>query len=160
MKFTGLPISIASSILIGIVQSFLLVVIWYYIAVYTPVPRWLVDLGILGFAYRAILFALDFLINVVLCLPAAYVICKLRPQKLSLYTSLSVLPAFLWWNRLLISEPERLNLFVPWYTYVPGWVIGLVPIPVAVFIIYRLTKRSSSFRPAASTGRSSAASLN
>ena len=160
MKYTGLPISITSSILIGIVQAFLLLFIWAYIAVYTPVPRWLVDLGILGGAHRAILFTLDFLINVLLCLPAAYVICKLRPQKLSLYTSLAVLPVFLWVNRLLISEPERLNLFIPWYNFVPGWIVGLVSIPVAVFIIYRLTRRLSSFRPSASTGRSSAAPLN
>ncbi len=133
---------------------------WAFIAAYTPIPYWLVDLGVTGTPHRVILHLLDLPINILLCLPAAYLICKLRPQKLVLYTSLAILPAFLWMNRLLIIDPERLNLFVPWYNYVPGWVFGLVSIPLAVFIVDRITNRSSSFRPSASTGRGSAAPLN
>jgi hypothetical protein len=159
MKFESLPISVTASIFLGVIQWLLLTLIWTFIALYTPVPQWLVDLGILGSAFYSILFVSDFLLNILFCLPVAFVICRLRPEKIVLYTALAVVPAFVWTNRLLISEPERLTLFVPWYSFVPGWIFGLVSIPLAVFIVNRLTKRSSTFRPTASTERGSAAPL-
>ena len=149
MNLQGLPISVAASIVIGITQSALLIAIWAYIAVYSPHVLWLIDRGLVGTALYATLFPLDLLVNVLLCLPAAYLICKLRPVKLWLYSTLAVIPAFVWVNRLLISEPERIYLFVPWYSFVPGWIQMLVTIPLAVFIIHRLTRRLSRTRQAA-----------
>ena len=142
MKLKGLPLSILASILVGIIQMSLLIVIWAYIVAYSRHVFWLIDLGLVGPVLYATLFPLDLLVNVILCLPGAYAICKLRPKKLGLYTVLAVLPSFVWINRPLINGLD-LTLSVPWYSYVPGLIMGLASFPLAVFIVYRLTTRST-----------------
>ena len=109
MKLESLPISVTASILLGIIQSLLLMLIWAYIAAYTPVPRWLIDLGILGTAFYSILFVLDFFLNILLCLPVAFVICRLRPEKLALYTTLAVVPAFVRMSGLIYIAVTSVN---------------------------------------------------
>ncbi len=143
IKLKGLPMSATASILIGFLQMFLLSLIWAFMAANTPHMFWLIDMGLTGSALQAALYPIDFVVNVLLCIPAAYLICKLRPKRLSLYTLLAVIPVFLWRNRLFIIEPERLGQFIPWYSYVPGWITELTIIPLAVLIVHRLTMRST-----------------
>ncbi len=143
MSFQSLPISIVIAIVIGTAQMFLLTVYWAYIGVYSPVFLWLNDLGLQGLSLRVVIFLIDFFTNVLLSLPAAYVINKLRPKSIWLYLAVAVLPVFVFTNWLLITEPARLTQFVPWYTYVPGWIFGLAVLPVAVLIVHRLTKHST-----------------
>ena len=77
----------------------------------------------------------DFAINVLLCLPAAYVMCKLRPRKLDVYVPLAVVPIFLWqyWPVLgpVIGES--------WSAYIPGALSVLFMLPVAVLFLRRVT---------------------
>jgi len=143
MNFRSLPVSITIAIVIGIAQMFLLTVYWAYVGVRSPVFSWLIDLGLEGISLRAVIFPIDFFTNVLLSLPAAYVIYKLHPKYIWLYLALAVLPVFVFTNRLLISEPERLTHFVSWYAFGPGWIFGLAILPVAVLIIHRLTMRST-----------------
>jgi len=160
MKFEGLPISASASVLIGIVQWMFALTCFAYITVYEPWTMWLIAHGVTGPALTFITYLLSFIIATVLFLPGAYAICKLRPKKLIIYTALAMLSFILWENRLLISEPERLTLFGPWYAFFPRWIFPYTPFPFAVFLMHRLTKRSSTFRPSASTGRGSATPLN
>ena len=139
MKLKGLLMSTTASILIGFLQMFLLSLVWAFIAANSPHMVWLIDAGLTGTALKAVVYPIDFVVNVLLCIPAAYLICKLRPVKLSLYTALAVVPVFFWTNRLLISEP----LVIPWYNFVPGWIFELTIIPLAVLIVHRLTTRST-----------------
>jgi len=95
MKLPRLATSIAAALLIGIVQTYLLVLCWAYIAMYTPLPQWLLGQGVSGPAFRAVVFATDFVISVLLSVPAAFLLCKLRPRKLFVYLVLAVIPGFL-----------------------------------------------------------------
>jgi hypothetical protein len=140
-------VSAAFALLIGIVQMYLLTFSWAYIAIYSPLTHWLIELGLRGFAFRAVLFPLDFVTNVLLCLPAAFVIYKLRPRHLLAYLAVAVLPVFLWQNRILLGDATFVQ---SWALYAPGWVYELLPLPVAALIIRTLTTRqepNNSFKP-------------
>ena len=128
-------ISCAVAVLIGVIQAVLLTYCWIYIAIYNPLPLWLVHSHITGVPNRVLVGIVDFVINVLLCLPAAYAICKLRPRKLSVYVPLAVVPVFLWayWP---VLGPLPIE---PWSAYIPGALSVLLMLPVAVFLLRRIT---------------------
>ena len=127
-------VSYAVAIVIGVVQKLLLGLLWAYIAIYNPLPRWLVHKGITGTSYYVAVDLADLAINVVLCLPAAYVLCKLRPRNLHVYVPLAVAPGFIWqfWGPL-VGVP----LGVPWTAFIPGMLLALFTLPIAVFFVRR-----------------------
>jgi hypothetical protein len=121
--------------MVGIIQAVLLTYCWVYIALYNPLPIWLVHSHITGVPNRVVVGFVDFAINVLLCLPAAYVICKLRPRKLGIYVPLAVAAVFLWqyWPALGPLSTET------WSAYIPGALSVLLMLPVAVFVLRRVT---------------------
>ena len=134
-------ISIIAAIAIGIVQYLFVSYYWGYIAIYIPLIPWVIGLETSETVQSLIFHSFDFVVNVLLSLPAAYAIYKLQPRKLLLYITLAVVPSFIWINSLLISEPSRITDFGPWYIFLPGWIHGLVSIPIAVLIVHLLTIR-------------------
>ncbi|MEO6923870.1 MAG: hypothetical protein ABI142_08595, partial [Bryocella sp.] len=74
MKSENLPVALVLAICVGVAQFFLLAFCWSYIDVYSPRPNWLASIGITGFTWRALLYLLDTIVNVVLCLPAALIL--------------------------------------------------------------------------------------
>jgi len=147
MKLPRLAISIATALLIGIVQTYLLVLCWAYIAVYTPLPQWLLGQGVSGRAFRAVVFATDFVISVLLSVPAAFLLCKLRPRKLFVYLVLAVIPGFLWQYSNVLGDATLLR---DWPLYLPGALSALLMLPVAVLIVQwarQGTAPDNSFKP-------------
>lgn len=124
--------SLASAALLGIVQMYVLMILWGYISVYTPLPRLLVSLGLRGAAFQSVVFLCDALTNIVLCLPVAYLICKLRPPRLLAYLVLAIAPSFIWQYRLFLSD---MSLFRLWALFVPGVVLTLAPLPLAALLV-------------------------
>ncbi|WP_457098136.1 hypothetical protein [Lysobacter sp. P5_B9] len=147
MRLQTLSTSAAVALLVGLAQHFVLLFCWAYIAAYSPLPRWLVELGLRGSAFRAILLPADFITSVVISLPAAYALLKLRPNKLWLYLLFAVIPSFVWQNFGLIGDP-MLGQF-------PGmialdWAAELFALPVAALILgFALNRGASnnSFKP-------------
>lgn len=160
MKFEGIPISASASVLIGIVQWTFSITCFAYLTVYEPWTMWLIDHGVTGQALIVTTYLLSFFIVVVLSLPGAYGICRLQPKKLIFYTTLAILPFVLWESRFLFSESRQLAPYMQWDTFIFGLVFGTTPFALAVFLMHRLTTRSSTLRPSASTGRGSATPLN
>lgn len=147
MKLQTLTTSIPAALLIGIAQTYLLVLCWAYIAMHTPLPQWLVGQGVTGTAFRGALFAADFIVSVLLSLPAAFLLCKLRPRKLALYLVLAVLPGFLWQYRTVLGDGTSLR---DWALYLPGAFSALFMLPVAAFIMRRANPSgapNNSFKP-------------
>lgn len=138
MKAGNLPFAILASVVIGIAQMFLLLFCWAYIAAYTPLPRWFISLGIHGTPLHALLFVLDFLVSVALCLPAAFALWQLRPRNLPVYLAAAVLPGFIWQYRLVFQDPSTFSQFS---LFVPGIVSALLVLPAAVAIISLMRKR-------------------
>ena len=128
-------ISCALAVLIGVIQAVLLTYCWAYISAYNSLPLWLVHSHITGSPYQIAVGVVDFVINVLLCLPAAYVICKLRPRKLSVYVPLAVVPVFLcdYWPVLGPLSVE------PWSAYILRALSVLLMLPVAAFLLRRVT---------------------
>jgi hypothetical protein len=131
--FLAAPIALA----LGALQTILLLYSWNYLAVYSPIPSWLVTHGITGFSWKAILYAQDWLINIMLCLPAAYVLCKLRPRKIFVYAVLAVVPSFLWQYRLVFVDPAA---FSNTMAFLPGILSTAFMLPAAVALV-RLAQR-------------------
>ena len=136
MKSDNLFIATAVALAVGILQTILLLYLWGYIAIYSPIP-WLVAHGVTGLSLRGILSIVDWLINIFLCLPAAYILCKLRPRKLPLYLILAVVPGFLWQYRLVFVQPAAFSNFT---AFLPGILSAVFMLPVATAIV-RLAQR-------------------
>ena len=145
MKNDNIYLSIFVAVVIGIAQLFLLSYCWLFIAAYSPFPNWVLEAGIRGAAFHIVFFTYDLLVNVVLSLPAAYALCKLRPNKLLVYLPFAVIPGFIWLYRLAFTSPYS---FDSWTLFLPGAFSTIFMLPIAVLIIYyaffkkRLTTQS------------------
>lgn len=149
MKLQTLPVSMAAAILIGLAQAYLLTWCWAFISVHTPLPRWLIEQGLTGSTLRAVQFVSDFGVSVILCLPAALLLCMLRPNKPWAYVALAVIPSFIWQYRLVLGDPA---LFRYWALFLPGALAALFMLPVAAFVVQHATSRgapNNSFKPTA-----------
>ena len=142
MKTTLLP-SMLLATLIGAAQMVLLMWCWAYIAAYNPMAFWLIGHGVRGAALYALVFPVDFLVNVLLCLPAAFLLRKLRPARIWLYLALAVLPPFLWTNRLVPDSPHLAQMS---WIFLSGWVNELLALPAAAWLLHVLSGTSRGRR--------------
>lgn len=132
MKTRSLLFSVLTSVVLGIAQATLLMLVWGYLAVSSPLLGWLLELGLRGAALRAVLFPIDFLTNVVLSLPVAWVLLSLRPARPWLFLAIAVAPYFLWLNLPLVGSSTLAEF---WPSFVPGWVQELLALPAAALFL-------------------------
>ena len=146
MKLQTLPVSVSLAALIGAVHTYLAIWAWAYIGLYTPLPHWLASHGVTGASFQGVLFPADFLTNMLLCIPAAYLLCKLRPAQLWLYLVAALLPGFLWQYRLVLGD---ITLLQSWQMFLPGALLAVLPLPATALIIRRFVADApnSSFKP-------------
>ena len=143
MQLKTLPVSVAIAVAVGFVQTYFLLFCWAYIGAYSPMPGWLAGLGFYGSAVRVAIFTFDFLTSVVLCIPVALVLLRLRPAKIWLYLALAIIPSFIWLNRQLVGAPNLGD-------FVLGWLPELFALPVAAWLVHFISKRgapNNSFKP-------------
>jgi hypothetical protein len=143
MQLKTLPASAAISVAVGLAQMYLLLFCWAYIGAYSPMLGWLSSLGLHGSAVRAAIFPFDLLASIVLCIPAALVLLRLRPAKIWLYLTLAVVPSFMWLNRQLVGAPNLGD-------FVLGWLPELLALPAATWLVRFVGKRgapNNSFKP-------------
>ncbi len=132
MKPCSLAICVLISFALGIAQTYLLMVVWGYLAVNSPLLEWVLGMGLRGASLRAVVYPIDFLTNVVLSLPAAFVIVRLRPAKPLLFLVAAVVPSFIWLNLHVLGTSELAQF---WPSFMFGWVQQLFALPAAVFIL-------------------------
>ncbi len=129
-------VAIVASAIVGFVQwQWVLSYCWIYIAVYNPVPHWLAVHGTKGNSFYAVLFVQDIIINVVLCLPAAMVLRRLRPRKRLTYLAIAVLTGFIWEYRWLFEYTFSPSVGYGMLIY--GALLTLVMLPGASALIGR-----------------------
>jgi hypothetical protein len=141
MKSDNFFMAASIALAVGILQTILLLYLWTCMATYSPVSTWLVSHGVTGLSLRRIVFIVDWLINISLCLPAAYVLCKLRPRKLPVYLIFAVVPSFLWQYRLVFIEPAAFSNFT---AFLPGILSAVFMLPVATAIVRLAQLRRSA----------------
>jgi len=139
MKLQTISVSAAMAFLLGLVQTYFLPMCWAYLNVHSPLLGWLIDLGLRSTALHATLLPIDLFINVVLSLPAAFVLVKLRPARISLYLLWAVLPPFVWLNRMLIGNMYLGHFFGQ---FALGWLPALFALPVATWLLSLVAKPS------------------
>lgn len=132
--------SVCAAMIVGVVHTRFLVFCWAYIGAYTPLLRWLADLGLEGASLRAVLYPIDFLTNLALSLPFALLLVKLRPSNLALLLVVAVVPSFLWHNYYLIDSSIVTEF---WPSFLFGWIQQLLALPVATLLVHRLSKPRS-----------------
>ena len=125
----------AIALVLGLLQAWLLRWCWMWIAAYSPLPAWLLHgLGLRGAPFYATQWSLDLLLTVVLCLPCAWLLCRLRPRALRLYVPLALLPGACLFNTFATPVPidflGAANLLQP-----------LLGLPLATLLVRRLSRR-------------------
>jgi hypothetical protein len=133
MKPRPLVFAVLTSLVLGIAQTYLLVLVWGHLAVNNPLRVWLLDAGLRGEALRAVLCPIDFLINVVLSLPVAFVLLSLRPARPLLFLAIAVAPYFFLLNFHLIGSG---TLAQYWRSFAFGWVQELLALPAAALLLH------------------------
>jgi hypothetical protein len=132
MKPRPLSFSVLTSLALGTAQTYLLMLVWGYLAVKSPLLERLLDMGLRGAALRAVVCPLDFLTNVVLSLPVAFVLVSLRPARLLLFLVIAVVPSFLWLNFHLVGSSTLAEF---WRSFIPGWILQLFALPAAALFL-------------------------
>ena len=139
MRLQTVRVSGAAALLVGLVQAYFLIQCWAYLNVHSPLLRWLINLGLRGTELRAILLPIDLFINVILSLPAAFVLIKLRPARISFYVLCAAVPSSTWLNRMLVGNMYFGQLFEQFFL---GWLPAIMALPVAAWLLWLVTKPS------------------
>ena len=137
MKLQTLPTAIVLALFVGAAQTYFVLVCWTYIGAYSPLPHWLISLGLRGIMFRSVSLCFDLLINVILSLPAAVALTRLRPANIWLYLALAVIPSFIWLNHGLIGNPYFRQFLG---TFILGWLPQLFVLPMAVWLVKSICK--------------------
>lgn len=128
-------LSLITAALIGVAQMYLLTILWGHISAHNPFPRWLFTLGLKGSVLHTVVFLSDALLNVILCLPAAYALCRLKPPRLLVYLIVAIVPGFLWGYRLFFTDASLVRY---WPMFIPGLLLALLPLPLAALLVRRV----------------------
>lgn len=83
--------SAIAALALGAVQALALIWCWAYIAAFNPLTLWLLKAGLRGRGFLAAVTAMDFLINLLLLLPAAWLLLLLGRRLLRFHTMLAML---------------------------------------------------------------------
>lgn len=140
MKFQTTKVSAFIAVFLGIAQCYFLKLCWVYIGIYSPLVHWLSGFGLGGVEIRTAVFPVDFLTSIMISLPAAFVLLKLRPRKLWLYLLLAVVPSFVWLNWGLIGGASFTQFAG---SFAMGWLPELFALPAAVWLLHLVSGRTS-----------------
>jgi hypothetical protein len=138
------PILGVTSVLIGSALALILIWCWAYIAAYNPLPSLLLGTGLRGSVFLAGLAAADFLINLCLCLPAAWALWRLG-RKYVRSNTLLALVAYVVVGWIAVGLP----LFSYGAKVVIPYILQLAALPVAVWLVIKFTRDApnNSFKP-------------
>ena len=124
--------------------------VWAFLPRYNPVTQWLLDTyaGSNSDLYYVLIHIHDSIVNVLLALPFAYLITRIRPDRRWLYAVAVVLAMFVWDYRVVLFE--RRNFFG--FVFGSGRTLaGLVQyvlyLPVSVFCVSVFMSRKNRKLP-------------
>ena len=101
-------------------------------------------IGVTGVGFRIAIAAMDFLINVILCLPAAWALLHLGPRHIRANTLLALL-SFAMTEAIALGVPTLSFGLASWFSYIAS----LLVLPVSVWLLLKLIGNASnySFKP-------------
>jgi hypothetical protein len=137
----NLPLSLVAAFLIGAAQMIALTVFWALFPAYSPITALDLSAWIHGAWLRAAVFGIDAVMNVLLCLPAAWAILKLRPGRLALYLMVAVVPGFMWQYQNLWMAPSQVE---DWLVFLPGAILAALMFPASVLVVRMIAKSKTA----------------
>jgi hypothetical protein len=132
-------LALLAALLIGAGHSLVLSCAWTYWAVYNPLPGYLLrDLGLRGVAYHSVVQPADFLASILISLPFAWLLLRLRPSAHWAYLLAAVLPPVAFEYRLLLTSP---GLPDQWGMFLFGLTSRVLFLPVTVLALVAWRRR-------------------
>ncbi len=134
--------------LIGIVLSYrlCLIVVWAYLPSHNPITKWFLETyaGSNEAMYYLLISIHDTVVNILLALPFAFLISKIRPDRRWLYVTASVLVIFLWEYRLVLFVSRDFLTFINIHGQALFGVISTWLILPFTMLLLTLAQRTSS----------------
>ncbi|SDQ85841.1 hypothetical protein [Pseudoxanthomonas sp. CF125] len=137
-------VSAIIAIAIGGGLALLLTWCWAYIAAMNPLPSLLAKSGLRGAGFWTVIASTDFLINVILCLPAAWALWRLGARHIQANTLLALV-SFAIAGAVTVGLPAFSYGLLIWITYL----LLLASLPVAVWMLSKFIGNApdNSFKP-------------
>ena len=117
--------------------------VWAYLPRYNPITQWILDTyaGVNKGLYYTLIFANDIIVNLLLALPVAYIITRIRPDRRWLYVAAIVLAMFVWDYRIVLFERRD------FFDFISSSALALVGLALYVsylpFTLFCITKLSN-----------------
>ncbi len=124
------PIATLLSIAMGIGFMLLVLNAWPAIAAHNTLPTRLAQAGLSGNAWYAALTVQDFVLNVLLALPAAWLLRRLGRERLRFHCALATLTF-----ATAFTAAAGLPVFAAGGFVIAGWLLMLAALPVATWLL-------------------------
>jgi hypothetical protein len=132
------------SIAVGALLALALIWVWTRIAASNPLPALFAKSGLRGVGFQAAVAATDFLINMVLCLPAALALWLMDPRRALVNTALAVVACAVC-GAIAVGFPMFSYGPIIWVTYL----LLVASLPIDVWLLSKLSRNApnNSFKP-------------
>ena len=137
-------VSAIIAIAIGGALTLLITWCWAYIAAMNPLPSLLSRSGLRGAGFWTVIMSIDFLINVILCLPAAWALWRFGARNIRANTVLALV-SFAVTGAATVGLPAFSYGPLIWITYL----LLISSLPVAVWVLSKFIGNApnNSFKP-------------
>lgn len=118
--------------------------IWAFLPRYNPITQWLLETyaGTDDNLYYVLVNTHDAIVNVLLALPIAYLITRIRPDRRWLFVAAIVLAMFLWDYRLVLFERRDFFDFILSSNQAfVGFILYVLYLPFAMFFVSVFERR-------------------
>ena len=132
----------ALSIVIGLTYDLVIVRIWAILPAHNPITKWLLDTYARSNPdlHQNFVLLHDFIINVLLAIPFAFLILKIRPDRRWIYGGIAVLVVFALEYQYVLFQLDLLQFAMSGKGAFFGIVFTLTSLPIALLIM-RLFER-------------------
>ncbi len=129
------------SVLLGAGFYYLLIYFWGYFPNVNPLFQWLLSCCAEAVWFRPVIYLQDIVINILLCVPLALIIFRLKPINIWVCAFFTVLPIFFLGSyHLFIPELAHFNL----RHFAMGWVMELFSLPAAMLVLILMGKHENT----------------
>ena len=121
--------------------------VWIWLPRHNPLTQWLLDTysGPNSDLFYVLIHIHDSIVNILLALPFAYLITRIRPDRRWLYAVAVVLAMFIWDYRVVLFARRDFFDFIFWNgRTLAGFIQYMLYLPVSVFCVSMFMSRRAA----------------